>query len=312
MEINIKNKTLSDGVINKFIDTVNINNLNNYQQREEFRFRNKLKKPISTINKIPVTLGSVVYLKNQENISSIYDSRLKSLIDSSHRFAIMDKLDINDFKRLLPPSDIIKKDNTIPICLLSTSKYLNEDKQLGIKLNGDYSKFGNGKSVYMDITNIFIIKPSCIKEVSYHLSPLDSKSLEIINLVGVSNFKIYKGLIGDYTVDINMPKYNEANRISGKLFEGNNLNILNKDKRDALIKMFLNCNIDIKQELLEKAFGVLKLHNLIINQQKNYNMCKEDTYNLVYTKYIERLNDSEIELMYQSLARNYIYKGGYI
>lgn len=107
------------------------------------------------IKKMKLKLGTAVFLKENEN----YDPRLRSLVKGKHRFVII--------------AHAGKKSPCVAVGLLSTSKYMNEELEFGIKLMGDYGEYGNGKDVYMDSNNIWLIRTDSIEKVAYQLADQD-------------------------------------------------------------------------------------------------------------------------------------------
>lgn len=160
-------------------------------------------KPCIYINSKPAFIGNVIKLKAYNEISGAYDMALENLISENHRFVIIHHFGINR--------------QTIAVCLLSTSAYLNETKELGIKLKGNYNKY---KDVYMDATRCWVIPSSCAKSIEYDLTESD-KFRCIFNWVNnyAGTMKVYKGVADnenvnnqfeDYTFWFSASKFNEA------------------------------------------------------------------------------------------------------
>lgn len=156
------------------------------------------KKPIIKLKNKGIKLGSVVFLKNQDDINEEYDSELKELINTHHRFAI---------GVYFGP-----KYNALAVHLLSTSEYVNEINRCGCKLRGDYSDYGNGKQVYLDLQKAFVIKKSCIANYEYDLITVDANLLEdnMFTSNGVQTIYV-KGMFGSGVIDMEFDNYNSLN-----------------------------------------------------------------------------------------------------
>ena len=148
-------------------------------------------KPCAYIGNKPAYLGNVIKLKAYNEISDVYDMQLEKLILENHRFVIIHHFGI--------------KNQTLAICLLSTSSYLNEKKELGIKLSGQYNKF---KDVYMDATRCWVIPSSCAKSIEYVLDD-DDKFRCVLNWADnySGKMKVIKGVFENNIVDNKIDKY---------------------------------------------------------------------------------------------------------
>lgn len=102
-----------------------------------------------------IKFGTVVFLKNQIDIKDKYDNRLLKLVNARHRFVV--------------GPNFGKRCQCVPVYLLSTSEFSNVDNKKGRLLTGNYGKFGNGKSVYVDLEKVWLIKKDNIKEIAYNL-----------------------------------------------------------------------------------------------------------------------------------------------
>lgn len=114
---------------------------------------------IVKVGKMKIKLGTAIFLKPQKDISKQYEPVLRRLIQENHRFVVV--------------AHAGPKSQCIAVCLLSTSKYMNEEQRHGIKLEGNYKEYGNGKDVYMDCNDIWIIKTNCIDKIAYNLDKDD-------------------------------------------------------------------------------------------------------------------------------------------
>lgn len=117
------------------------------------------RKPIMKIGRNSIQFGSVVKLKKQNEISNKYAPKLARLIADDHRFVVSIYFKFNQ--------------PIISVRLLSTSDFMNQTKQLGLRLETDYGKYGNGKQVYVDQQKLWVIKKNCIKSFEYELSDTD-------------------------------------------------------------------------------------------------------------------------------------------
>lgn len=174
-------------------------------------------------------MGDVIYLKNQEDILYTYDEELKHLIDTHHRFVVI---------------TYTKKYSHANIALLSTSKYLNKDNEMGLLLKGNYSKYGNGKDLYIDYTSVWCIRNSFIKEKSYKLETIDWLKLAHISAYRFKEIK--KGVIDHSILNGIQP-----------LLQAKSLMSLNVEQRLNQYKQFIDMYIfytteeDCKNILLE-------------------------------------------------------------
>lgn len=161
------------------------------------------KKPLIKIKDKQIKLGSVVFLKNQEDINEEYNKELNDLISTHHRFAI---------GVYFGP-----KSNAVAVHLLSTSDFVNETNSCGCKLLGDYGNYGNGKSVYLDLQTAYVIKKSCILNYQYDLIKQDKCLLEdnIFTAMGKQTIFI-KGLYKSGVIDREFDNYEALNHCSYK------------------------------------------------------------------------------------------------
>lgn len=141
--------------------------------------------PCTYINSKPAYLGNVIKLKSYNEIDGAYDMALEKLILENHRFVIIHHFGISK--------------QTLAICLLSTSSYLNETKELGIKLEGNYNKY---KDVYMDATRCWIIPSKCAKSIEYNLTDTD-KFRCVFNWVNnyAGSMQVFKGVANNESVE---------------------------------------------------------------------------------------------------------------
>lgn len=141
----------------------------------EEKGRKIMSEPCIYCNSKPVYIGTAVFLKPSFEIHGKYEKQLKYLIQNNHRFVIIGHLGL--------------KKGTCVVCLLSTSSYLNEEKQLGIKLFG---KYNSDKDVYMDTKNCWVIESSCIKSVDY---VLDREDIDRCSYNSMDNYFCIKNVL---------------------------------------------------------------------------------------------------------------------
>ena len=168
------------------------NNSNTTYLKEKFDIDDDYEdKPCAYIGNKPAYLGNVIKLKSYNEINDVYDMQLEKLILENHRFVIIHHFGI--------------KNQTLAICLLSTSAYLNKEKELGIKLSGNYNKF---KDVYMDATRCWIIPSSCAKSIEYVLDE-DDKLRCVLNWIDnySGEMKIIKGVFNNKLIDNEIDRY---------------------------------------------------------------------------------------------------------
>ena len=133
----------------------------------------------------------MIKLKQYNEIDDIYDFQLEKLIMQNHRFVIIHHYGINK--------------QTLAICLLSTSSYLNEKMELGVKLSGSYNEF---KDVYMDATRCWIIPANYTKSIEYKLN-LEDKFRCISNWSNnySGKMKVIKGVCDNCLVNTQLNNY---------------------------------------------------------------------------------------------------------
>lgn len=149
-------------------------------------------KPCAYVNNEPVYAGACVFLKPDNEIIGQYDWNLCRLIDKGHRFVILMHLGL--------------KKSALVVSLLSTSKYLNEEQKLGIRLNGNYHP---NKYVYMDAKNSYVINSNCIKSVDYNLTDDDRcRCRSVITNSKMDLVTLHKGLLENNVVDKYYSIYN--------------------------------------------------------------------------------------------------------
>lgn len=153
----------------------------------------KFIEPCAYIDSKPAYIGDVIQLKQYNETDETYDITLEKLIIENHRFVINHHFGI--------------KNQTLAVCLLSTSEYLNKTKQLGIKLTGVYNQY---KDVYMDGTRCWIIPAKCTKSIGYKLNENDRVRC-VFNWMNnyAGNMKVIKGVIYNDLVNNQFSKYQE-------------------------------------------------------------------------------------------------------
>lgn len=160
------------------------NMLSKEANNETKRLINKILQPCCYVNNEPLYTGSAVFLKKDTEIPEQYNWRLNKLIEQNHRFVIQ----IN----------MLKIGSPLVVSLLSTSRFLNEEQRLGIKLSGNYHK---NKYVYMDAKNSYVITPDCIKCLDYKLTDDDTSKCATIVRSNTNNIILHKGLIYNNKID---------------------------------------------------------------------------------------------------------------
>ena len=127
-----------------------------------------------------IKFGSVVRLKSQSELGDKYKAKVKSLIGTGHRFVIGPTFDKNSV--------------VVPIILLSTSSFANQEHEKGWKFTGNYGEYGNGKDVYVDCTHIYLIHKNCISSFEYQLEPMDIHYLQDMLMVHGNTSEIDVGI----------------------------------------------------------------------------------------------------------------------
>ena len=151
---------------------------------ETKRLINKILQPCCYVNNEPLYNGSAVFLKKDTEISDQYNWNLNRLIEQNHRFVIQ----IN----------MLKIGSPLVVSLLSTSRFLNEEQRLGIRLSGNYHK---NKYVYMDAKNSYVITPDCIKCLDYKLTDDDTSKCATIVRSNSYDIVLHKGLLYNNKID---------------------------------------------------------------------------------------------------------------
>lgn len=160
------------------------NMLSKEADNETKRLINKILQPCCYVNNEPLYNGSAVFLKKDTKISGQYNWNLNRLIEQNHRFVIQ--------------VSMLKIGNPLVVSLLSTSRFLNQEQKLGIRLSGNYHK---NKYVYMDAKNSYVITPDCIKCLDYKLTQDDASKCATIVRSNTHNIILHKGLL--YNNEIN-------------------------------------------------------------------------------------------------------------
>lgn len=160
------------------------NMLSKEADNETKRLINKILQPCCYVNDEPLYNGSAVFLKKDTEISGQYNWNLNRLIEQNHRFVIQ--------------MNMLKIGSPLVVSLLSTSKFLNEEQRLGIRLSGNYHK---NKYVYMDAKNSYVITPDCIKCLDYKLTNDDASKCATIVRSNSYDIILHKGLLYNNKID---------------------------------------------------------------------------------------------------------------
>lgn len=160
------------------------NMLSKEDKMNEKRLINKILQPCCYVNNEPLYNGSAVFLKKDTQISGQYNWNLNKLIEQNHRFVIQ--------------MNMLKIGSPLVVSLLSTSKFLNEEQRLGIRLSGNYHK---NKYVYMDAKNSYVITPDCIKCLDYKLTNDDASKCATIVRSNSYDIILHKGLLYNNKID---------------------------------------------------------------------------------------------------------------
>lgn len=160
------------------------NMLSKEDKMNEKRLINKILQPCCYVNNEPLYNGSAVFLKKDTEISGQYDWNLNRLIEQNHRFVIQ--------------ISMLKIGNPLVVSLLSTSRFLNQEQELGIRLSGNYHK---NKYVYMDAKNSYVITPDCIKCLDYKLTQDDASKCATIVRSNSYDIILHKGLLYNNKID---------------------------------------------------------------------------------------------------------------
>ena len=160
------------------------NMLSKEDKLNEKRLINKILQPCCYVNNEPLYNGSAVFLKKDTQISGQYNWNLNKLIEQNHRFVIQ--------------MNMLKIGSPLVVSLLSTSKFLNEEQRLGIRLSGNYHK---NKYVYMDAKNSYVITPDCIKCLDYKLTNDDASKCATIVRSNSYDIILHKGLLYNNKID---------------------------------------------------------------------------------------------------------------
>lgn len=160
------------------------NMLSKEADNETKRLINKILQPCCYVNNEPLYNGSAVFLKKDTEISGQYNWNLNRLIEQNHRFVIQ--------------MNMLKIGSPLVVSLLSTSKFLNEEQRLGIRLSGNYHK---NKYVYMDAKNSYVITPDCIKCLDYKLTNDDVSKCATIVRSNSYDIILHKGLLYNNKID---------------------------------------------------------------------------------------------------------------
>ena len=160
------------------------NMLSKEANNETKKLINKILQPCCYVNNEPLYNGSAVFLKKDTEISGQYNWNLNRLIEQNHRFVIQ--------------ISMLKIGNPLVVSLLSTSRFLNQEQELGIRLNGNYHK---NKYVYMDAKNSYVITPDCIKCLDYKLTQDDASKCATIVRSNTNNIILHKGLLYNNEID---------------------------------------------------------------------------------------------------------------
>ena len=160
------------------------NMLSKEVNNETKRLINKILQPCCYVNNEPLYNGSAVFLKKDTEISGQYNWHLNRLIEQNHRFVIQ--------------MNMLKVGSPLVVSLLSTSKFLNEEQRLGIRLSGNYHK---NKYVYMDAKNSYVITPDCIKCLDYKLTSDDASKCATIVRSNSYDIILHKGLLYNNKID---------------------------------------------------------------------------------------------------------------
>lgn len=160
------------------------NMLSKEDKMNEKRLINKILQPCCYVNNEPLYNGSAVFLKKDTEISGQYNWNLNRLIEQNHRFVIQ--------------MNMLKIGSPLVVSLLSTSKFLNEEQRLGIRLSGNYHK---NKYVYMDAKNSYVITPDCIKCLDYKLTNDDASKCATIVRSNSYDIILHKGLLYNNKID---------------------------------------------------------------------------------------------------------------
>ena len=159
------------------------NMLSKEADNETKRLINKILQPCCYVNNEPLYNGSAVFLKKDIEILDQYNWNLNRLIEQNHRFVIQ--------------MNMLKIGSPLVVSLLSTSRFLNEEQRLGIRLSGNYHK---NKYVYMDAKNSYVITPDCIKCLDYKLTDDVSKCTTIVRS-NLYDIILHKGLLYNNKID---------------------------------------------------------------------------------------------------------------
>lgn len=160
------------------------NMLSKEDKMNEKRLINKILQPCCYVNNEPLYNGSAVFLKKDTQISGQYNWNLNKLIEQNLRFVIQ--------------MNMLKIGSPLVVSLLSTSKFLNEEQRLGIRLSGNYHK---NKYVYMDAKNSYVITPDCIKCLDYKLTNDDASKCATIVRSNSYDIILHKGLLYNNKID---------------------------------------------------------------------------------------------------------------
>lgn len=160
------------------------NMLSKEADNETKRLINKILQPCCYVNNEPLYNGSAVFLKKDTEISDHYNWNLNRLIEQNHRFVIQ--------------MNMLKIGSPLVVSLLSTSRFLNEEQRLGIRLSGNYHK---NKYVYMDAKNSYVITPDCIKCLDYKLIDDDVSKCTTIVRSNLYDIILHKGLLYNNEID---------------------------------------------------------------------------------------------------------------
>ena len=93
---------------------------------------------------------------------------------------------------------MLKIGSPLVVSLLSTSRFLNAEQRLGIRLSGNYHK---NKYVYMDAKNSYVITPDCIKCLDYKLTDDDASKCATIVRSNSYDIVLHKGLLYNNKID---------------------------------------------------------------------------------------------------------------
>lgn len=242
---------------------------------------------IVKVNKMKIKNGTVIFLKSEDEITRKYDPKLRSLINSGHRFVTL--------------AHSGPKSQCIAIGLLSTSKYLNEKKELGIKLSGNYKEYGNGKDVYMDsVNNLWLIRTNCIKEIAYNLEEIDiGRVLDDHLYYNSANLKI--GIKEDGIINMNFPEFDfyfknckvsdekRQKEVNVEFLEDNLIKILNSSDKE--LECYYNDFISDKEMVINGS----SIPDFVEEFREEENLSKIEMARIILLQQLKSLRSSDGE-----------------